>query len=401
MARPHSTDTPETSKVQKPYDGFPLFPHATGRWAKKIRGRLVYFGKVADGWEKALESYNAQKDDLHAGRRPRGAQVGGVTIRDLCNHFWNAKNGLVKSGELSPRTLLDYENTTDLVVDHFGKGRLVSDVRADDFPELRDKLAKRLGPVALGKQIQMVRMVFKFAFDSELIDRPIRFGPGFKRPSKKTLRLEKAKKGKKLFTADEIANMIEAAGLQLKAMILLGINCGFGNADCGTLPLSALDLDQGWLNYHRPKTGIDRRCPLWPETVHALRDAIVKRPDPKNQEDLGLAFITKYGKRWAKDDKDNPISKECRKLLDGLGINGHRSFYTLRHSFQTIGDETKDFVAVRDIMGHADDSMSATYREGVSDARLKGVTDYVRGWVFHDAGKVSPSSQGLGKTEGA
>ena len=37
--------------------------------------------------------------------------------------------------------------------------------------------------------------------------------------------------------------MIDAAGVQLQAMIFLGINCGFGNADCGTLPLSAVDLD--------------------------------------------------------------------------------------------------------------------------------------------------------------
>ena len=38
------------------------------------------------------------------------------------------------------------------------------------------------------------------------------------------------------------------------AMFLLGINCGFGNADCGTLPLSALDLDGCWINFPRPKT---------------------------------------------------------------------------------------------------------------------------------------------------
>ena len=45
------------SKARKPRPDFPLFPHATGRWAKKVRGRLVYFGKV-DGdpkGEAALE----------------------------------------------------------------------------------------------------------------------------------------------------------------------------------------------------------------------------------------------------------------------------------------------------------------------------------------------------------
>jgi hypothetical protein len=45
----------------------------------------------------------------------------------------------------------------------------------------------------------------------------------------------------KLFTAEEIRRLLDAAGVQLKAMILLGVNCGFGNADCGNLPLSALD----------------------------------------------------------------------------------------------------------------------------------------------------------------
>ena len=48
----------------------------------------------------------------------------------------------------------------------------------------------------------------------------------------------------------------------LRAMILLGVNCGFNNKDCADLPLKALDLDGGWINFPRPKTGIPRRCPF-------------------------------------------------------------------------------------------------------------------------------------------
>jgi integrase len=71
-----------------------------------------------------------------------------------------------------------------------------------------------------------------------------------------------------------------------------------------------------------------------------------------------------------------------RKLLDALGINGHRNFYALRHTFETIGGEAKDQVAVDAIMGHARDDMASAYRETISDARLKAVADHVHTWLF-------------------
>jgi integrase len=288
----------------------------------------------------------------------------------------------VDVGELSPRTWTDYKDACDEIVAAFGKSRLVADLDPDNFASLRKRMANKWGPHRLGKTIQCVRCVFKFAFDGDLITTPIRFGPGFKRPSKKTLRLHRAGQGAKLFTAEEVRMLLDAAGTLLKAMLLLGINCGFGNSDCGNLPLSALDLDAGWVNYPRPKTGLPRRCPLWAETVAALREALAKRPEPKDPADAGLVFVTKYGESWTKDVADSPITKETRKLLDGLRIGGHRNYYTLRHTFRTVADGAKDQPAADLIMGHEVPHMSSVYRDTTPDERLEAVARHVREWLF-------------------
>ena len=82
----------------KPYKDFPLFPHATGRWARKIRGKFHFFGPWRDA-DGALQKYLDQKDDLYAGRTPRAPREG-LALRDLVNHYLTAKQRKVDAGEL-------------------------------------------------------------------------------------------------------------------------------------------------------------------------------------------------------------------------------------------------------------------------------------------------------------
>ena len=216
-----------------------------------------------------------------------------------------------------------------------GKSRVVDDVGPEDFARLRNKMAKRWGALRVRDIVQHIRSLFKHGYDAGLMAAPMRFGPGFARPSKKTLRLERAQRGPRIFRAEELHQIIKAAPQPLKAMILLGVNCGFGNSDCGTLPIDALDLDGGWVNYHRPKTGISRRCALWPETVKVLREALAVRRTPKDPAHAGLVFITARLGSWHKEGRllsnhgqarivgqDSTIAKEMKKLMDSLGING-------------------------------------------------------------------------------
>ncbi len=391
MSEINSTAPP---KPAKPYPEFPLFPHATRRWAKKIRGMLHYFGPWDDP-DAALEKYLEQKDALHASRKPR-LDADSLTVKALANDFLNRKQALVDSGELSPRTWRDYKETCDVLVSHLGKQRSVADVGPDDFASLRTKFTKRWGLHRTAKNIQYTRSVFKHGYEAGLLDRPIRFGPGFARPSKKKFRMERAAQGTKLFSRKEILALLAAAGTQVKAMILLGINAGFGNADCGNLPLSAVNLDAGWIDFPRPKTGINRRCALWPETVQAIREAIAMRTEPKTAKHSSLLFTTSHGGSWSKETSDNPVAKEMAKLLKSLRINGRKGlgFYTLRHTFRTVADESKDQPAVDFIMGHEVPHMSAVYRETISDARLKAVADQVRNWLFTNLIRETSSPAG-------
>src|SRR5262245_10223119 len=239
MPDSHSTSSADPGKPtrpSKPSPDFPLFAHAAGVWAKKIRGKLVYFGPWDDP-DAALAKYNEQKDALHAGRKPR-EDTEGLTVKELANRFLNCKRDKVQSGEMAERSWQDYKTTCDLIVGQFGKSRLVADLGPDDFAALRKKMAQHWGPVRLGNTIQYVRSVCKYGLDNGLIDRPVCVGQGFARPTKKVLRLNRAEKGAKLFTADQIRQLIDAAGIPLRAMVLLGINAGLGNADVGRLPLT-------------------------------------------------------------------------------------------------------------------------------------------------------------------
>jgi integrase len=394
---------PSNYQSAKPYPDFPLTAHPSGRWCKKILGKLLYFGPLVD-WQAALDLWLKQKDELLAGRVPREVTPVGLTLRHLSNAYLKHKKSQVDSGELSPRTLADCYRICAELIDHFGLDRLVDDLRQEDFATYRIVLAKRMGPVALGNTIQRTQSVLKYAYDAGLVDNRPRCGPGFLRPSKKTIRIERAKKPLKLYDAAELRKLIDVAGIPMRTMILLAANAGLGNSDLAHLPIIAINLQTGWVNYPRPKTGIPRRFSLWPETLAAVHKTLAKRPKPTQEADAGLLFLTHRGGRWCKaifdkkpdllaeendlrlklrQNNDNEVTKEFNKLFKAAGIerNG-RSFYCIRHCFETVGGDSRDQVAVDHIMGHADPSMGAVYREKISDERLKGVTDHVRAWLL-------------------
>jgi len=59
-------------RPRKPYLEFPLFPHATSRWAEKIHGKMVYFGPWDDPDGALLLKQHPGKDSNVMKRRACG-----------------------------------------------------------------------------------------------------------------------------------------------------------------------------------------------------------------------------------------------------------------------------------------------------------------------------------------
>ena len=386
----------KSTRVKKPKKprGFPIWPHPSGRWCKKHKGRFIYFGPWDDR-EGALARYHKWSADPEADLSSDAA-----TVKELANAFMASKERMLESGELSPRSYKDYYRTCGNVVKFFGRLRLIDDLKPADFGRLRAHLARKRNAVSLGNEINRVRILFKYAVDSGLTDRAVRYGSDFEKPSRKTLRKARAANGRRTFEAAELRKIIAAADDPMQSMVLLGINCGFGQSDVAEMPQSALDLKGGWVNYPRPKTGVDRRVKLWPETVKALKEAIASRPKPADRGDEGLVFLTQHGHRWVRVKRNergefvevDSLIREFQKLLDAVGDVPRLGFYSLRHTHRTVSDEAKDQPAANAIMGHvpASDDMSAVYRQTISDERLKAVVDCVRKWLWPRGAKPKP-----------
>ena len=202
--------------------------------------------------------------------------------------------------------------------------------------------------------------MFALAYDMDLIDRPVKFGKAFGKASKTQARKSRNRRelesGKRLFSPAEVRELVEAAETPLKAMILLGINGGFGNTDCADLPIGAVDLAHSRINFARPKTGIERVMPLWAETRDALCEAVAHRPACGAKGPAEPFFLTKFGHRWVRENVHrkedgtiekvvcmNAVGQDFNKLLIRLGFKRARiGFYTLRHTFRTWADEAKD-----------------------------------------------------------
>lgn len=137
-------------------------------------GRFITSGR-GSGPEAALERYLTLAADLHAGRQPT-VSTDGVTVKDLVNAYLRHQADKLSNGEVGGRHFEDCRSVLTKFGRKVGKDRPLTELRPSDFQAYRSRLTKRLGVRALVKSITTIKSMFRYGFDTELVDSPPRFG---------------------------------------------------------------------------------------------------------------------------------------------------------------------------------------------------------------------------------
>ncbi|MDB5304503.1 MAG: Phage integrase family protein [Phycisphaerales bacterium] len=358
-----------------PIERFPTTARPDGRFQKRIRGRLHYFGLHGDR-KTALAEYERIKHDLYAGRLPRAAASddANTTVKELIYRFLDERLAEVKAGRANAGWYSQCRRAFKRFAKHVGDGRVIADLRPEDFAEYGRYLSQCLGNHAFNRELSSIKLMFRHANDCDWISRPIKFGRGFRKVAPSIIREERRSR---LLDPTVIQLLLQHAKPQIKAMILLGLNGGYGAADCGGLSWKTVDLAEAIVrHYRRPKTLIDRDTPMWPETVAAIMVLKAKRPGDD------LVFRTKYGKSW----DSIAVAHEVKKLMAKVNALPERAeldpieatLGDFRHTFYTYAGELGDGDAVKRVMGHKLTGLKETYTETIFIPRLRRVVEHVR-----------------------
>jgi integrase len=350
------------SKRKTRSDKFPLTLHSTGQYCKKIKGKMHYFGKDK---KQALERYLEQAAFLHNGKAKMFKTTdGNMTLKSLCNIYLQHQQAKANSGEITFRHYADQVNCLKKFMSFIGQYRKINEISTLDLQNYKRKLKRAYNSAhQMNLHISIMKTMFHWARKNDILD----CIPNIDAVS----RVKIIHKQRYIFTPEEIHRLFDAADVQMKAMIWLGLNCGFGCTDCAELMWSDLDLASGRVKLARGKTGVSRDLPLWPETIQSFENI------PKSGK---LVFSTSGDKPliWtiyqinkdgsSKYSNINLVTSRFCKLMKKADIRAPKGtgFYTLRRTAATIAARSGDPFAVQRLLGHANLKMATRYVQDVS-----------------------------------
>lgn len=273
----------------------PLSFHGpTGQYYVTRARKRVYLG--ADPGE-ALKKYHRLALGRGQPAQPECDRT--LTAKELANRFITAQQADWRNPEGTLRCYTDWLGR--FLKDH--SGLLAADFTVEMFASWKLSLRRRgYSAESINHFLSVVRAMYVFAADVELLPAVPRLRRVRNEPCPKV-----GSRQKPLYTAGELQKLLDGAELQLKVMLLLGLNCGFGPKDLADLMWD--DIRDGRVTLPRSKTGICQTYALWPETeahLEQLRESrreLCERITKRNPtaSDRGHVLVTRYWQPWDKD----------------------------------------------------------------------------------------------------
>ena len=370
--------TKRKNKPKRP-EGCPLYPHASGSWTATLAGKKRSFG----GWSDlpaALRKYEMCKAKLLMGEdpfteaTPTSKRASSQSIADIVDRFIEAKASECNRGIISPRTLKQVTYEISKFSEQHGKVRIDS-LTPEKWTEISQSFPAAWSLNMFNTRVKIVRSCFNFAQDSGWVQ-PMRYGK-FCVVKQNVMRKAKAKKPPRLYTAEEIVQILEFSHDDLKACILLSLSTGMGGTDLSQLRLS--DIKGGFIVGRRSKTQVTRKAPVWSEVAELLDKLDTGKDECLFKTQTGLPLV---GAMEHSSNYQSAFKRACKRA----GVE-NRGPYLLRSVTQTICEQTNvplASLATSRIMGHKRTEISETYRkeDNIPDWQIRRCSDYLHAWLY-------------------
>jgi integrase len=250
-----------TMKRKSRSDKFPLTLHPTGQYCKKIKGKIYYFG--SDRTEE-LQKYLNKATVLHRGSNDLQKPISdNMTLKQLCDIYLCYQHSKLQANDLTISHYNEQIGSLNRLTTFLGQKIDIADITTMDLQNYKRMIQNsHLSVSRLNLHISIMKALFHWARKNDvLVNIP---------------NIDAISRGKVThqeqftFSSEQINKLLSAADMKMRAMIWLGLNCGFGCTDCAYLKWTDIDLVNGRVKLARRKTGISRDLPLWPETIDAL-----------------------------------------------------------------------------------------------------------------------------------
>tara|TARA_R110002073_G_scaffold152651_2_gene307252 strand:- start:176009 stop:177136 length:1128 start_codon:yes stop_codon:yes gene_type:complete len=347
-----------------------LTKSSDGRWRKQIDGKMRYFGSVdPKSVNRSYKDAELRYLNFLAERevkQPIEIKVAKLTVEEfgekyLQNCFTRYERGDISATwfekiRISVCHFIEYLQT-DLPLSK------LCEMHLDDYRNhtlalpISTSTNKSISLWTAKSRLDIVKLMIKWGYQMALIETLPRNLDQYSRITIPEPTVNR-------FSREEIHTLYSAASERTKMFMLLGLNCGMGQADISDLRVGEVAIEESRIVRKRTKTGVHSEFALWPRTVEML-----KLHGNLDGEPTDRVFLSKSGhplvREYFVDDKfkrTDAIRSAFFRLMKKTKLPNHRGFYSLR---KTAASEIEaiDPAVTEMFLAHSEKGMKRHYAE--------------------------------------